>query len=131
MNLIALADSGRSFNHVMPMLRSIVGATSGITASSSALNMAKVIVGKHGYQHMLSGKFWISFYPGIAPLLTVVAISLIGDRLRDVLTPLIRIDVAAEPGQGSVKRVPSSTSTWLAGARSHVGMLALGSNVDC
>lgn len=41
----------------------------------------------NGYQHMLSGKFWISFYPGIALLITVVAINLIGDRLRDVLNP--------------------------------------------
>jgi len=41
----------------------------------------------NGYQHMLSGKFWISFYPGIALLVTVVAINLIGDRLRDVLNP--------------------------------------------
>ena len=39
------------------------------------------------YQYMLSGKFWISFYPGIALLVTVVAINLIGDRLRDVLNP--------------------------------------------
>lgn len=36
---------------------------------------------------MLSGKFWIGFYPSIAPLITVVAINLIGDRLRDVLNP--------------------------------------------
>ncbi|KRD96365.1 peptide ABC transporter permease [Bosea sp. Root381] len=41
----------------------------------------------NGYQFMLSGKFWISFYPGIALLVTVVAINLIGDRLRDVLNP--------------------------------------------
>lgn len=41
----------------------------------------------NGYQHMLSGKFWISFYPGVALLITVVAINLIGDQLRDVLNP--------------------------------------------
>jgi peptide/nickel transport system permease protein len=41
----------------------------------------------NGYQHMLSGKFWISFYPGVALLITVVAINLIGDHLRDVLNP--------------------------------------------
>lgn len=41
----------------------------------------------NGYQYMLSGKFWISFYPGIALLLTVVAINLVGDHLRDVLNP--------------------------------------------
>jgi peptide/nickel transport system permease protein len=41
----------------------------------------------NGYQYMLSGKFWISFYPGLALLFTVVAINLVGDQLRDVLNP--------------------------------------------
>ena len=41
----------------------------------------------NGYPYMLSGKFWISFYPGIALLITIVAINLVGDHLRDVLNP--------------------------------------------
>jgi peptide/nickel transport system permease protein len=41
----------------------------------------------NGYQYMLSGKYWISFYPGIALLITIVALSLVGDHLRDVLNP--------------------------------------------
>lgn len=41
----------------------------------------------NGYQFMLSGQYWISFYPGIALLVTIVAINLVGDRLRDVLNP--------------------------------------------
>ncbi len=41
----------------------------------------------NGYQYMLSGKFWISLYPGIALLIAIVAINLVGDRLRDVLNP--------------------------------------------
>jgi peptide/nickel transport system permease protein len=41
----------------------------------------------NGYQYMLSGLYWISFYPGIALLITVVALNLVGDRLRDVLNP--------------------------------------------
>jgi peptide/nickel transport system permease protein len=41
----------------------------------------------NGYQYMLSGKFWISFYPGLALLLTVVAINMVGDHVRDVLNP--------------------------------------------
>jgi peptide/nickel transport system permease protein len=36
---------------------------------------------------MLSGRYWIAFFPGIALLLTIVAINLVGDRLRDVLNP--------------------------------------------
>src|SRR5262249_45885379 len=36
----------------------------------------------NGYQYMLSGKNWISLYPGIALLATIVAVNLVGDRLR-------------------------------------------------
>jgi peptide/nickel transport system permease protein len=41
----------------------------------------------NGFEYMLSGKYWISFFPGIALLLTIVSINLVGDHLRDVLNP--------------------------------------------
>ena len=44
----------------------------------------------NGYEYMLSGKYWISFYPGIALLITIVAINLVGDHLRDVLNPRLK-----------------------------------------
>lgn len=44
----------------------------------------------NGYQYMMSGMYWISFYPGMALLLTIVVINLVGDRLRDVLNPKLR-----------------------------------------
>ena len=44
----------------------------------------------NGYQYMLSGKYWISFYPGIALLVTIMSINLVGDQLRDVLNPKLR-----------------------------------------
>ncbi|MEF3124882.1 ABC transporter permease [Rhizobium leguminosarum] len=40
-----------------------------------------------GYQYLLTGLYWISFFPGIALLVTIAAINLVGDRLRDVLNP--------------------------------------------
>ncbi|KXF74975.1 peptide ABC transporter permease [Paramesorhizobium deserti] len=40
-----------------------------------------------GYQYLLTGLYWISFFPGIALLITIVSINLVGDRLRDVLNP--------------------------------------------
>jgi peptide/nickel transport system permease protein len=36
---------------------------------------------------MLSGRYWISVYPGVALLITIIAINLVGDRLRDILNP--------------------------------------------
>lgn len=44
----------------------------------------------NGFQYLLSGKYWISFFPGIALLLTVVAINLVADQLRDVLNPRLQ-----------------------------------------
>lgn len=41
----------------------------------------------NGYQYMLSGQYWISFFPGIALLLTIVSLNLIADRLREVFNP--------------------------------------------
>jgi peptide/nickel transport system permease protein len=41
----------------------------------------------NGFQYMLSGRYWISFFPGVALLVTIVAINLVGDRIRDVLNP--------------------------------------------
>ncbi len=41
----------------------------------------------NGFEYMLSGKYWISFFPGIALLVTIVSINLVGDQLRDVLNP--------------------------------------------
>jgi len=41
----------------------------------------------NGYEYLLSGKYWISVYPGIALLLTILAINLVGDQMRDVLNP--------------------------------------------
>jgi peptide/nickel transport system permease protein len=44
----------------------------------------------NGYGYLLSGDYWISFFPGIALVVTIVAINLVGDQLRDVLNPRLR-----------------------------------------
>jgi len=41
----------------------------------------------NGFTHLLSGKYWISFFPGLALLVAIVTINLVGDQLRDVLNP--------------------------------------------
>lgn len=41
----------------------------------------------NGYQYMLSGQYWISLFPGIALLITIVALNLVGDRLREIFNP--------------------------------------------
>jgi len=41
----------------------------------------------NGYEYLLSGKYWISLYPGVALLVTILAINLVGDQLRDQFNP--------------------------------------------
>ena len=44
----------------------------------------------NGYGYMLSGQYWMSMFPGVALLAIVVAINLVGDRLRDTLDPRLK-----------------------------------------
>jgi peptide/nickel transport system permease protein len=44
----------------------------------------------NGFQYMLSGKYWISFFPGLALLVTIVSMNLVTDQLRDVLNPRLQ-----------------------------------------
>jgi peptide/nickel transport system permease protein len=41
----------------------------------------------NGFEFMLSGEYWISFFPGLALLVAVANINLVADRLRRVLNP--------------------------------------------
>jgi peptide/nickel transport system permease protein len=44
----------------------------------------------NGSQYLMSGKYWISVFPGVALLVVVVAINLVADQLRDVLNPRLQ-----------------------------------------
>jgi peptide/nickel transport system permease protein len=60
---------------------SFLGVGVPVTEPSLGMLIAK------GYNYLLSGKYWISTFPGVALVLAIVAINLVGDRLRDVLNP--------------------------------------------
>ncbi len=44
----------------------------------------------NGYAYLMSGKYWISFFPGLALLVMIVSINLVADRLRDALNPRLQ-----------------------------------------
>lgn len=44
----------------------------------------------NGYDFLLSGRYWVSVFPGVALVITIIAINLVGDRLRDVLNPRLQ-----------------------------------------
>jgi len=44
----------------------------------------------NGFPYMMSGRYWISVYPGVALIVLIVAINLVGDRIRDQVNPRLR-----------------------------------------
>jgi peptide/nickel transport system permease protein len=44
----------------------------------------------NGYTYMLAGNYWISFFPGLALLATIVCLNVVADRLREILNPALR-----------------------------------------
>jgi peptide/nickel transport system permease protein len=63
---------------------SFLGLGMPITSPSLGLLIA------NGFTYLMSGKYWISFFPGLALLITIVSINLVGDQLRDVLNPRLQ-----------------------------------------
>jgi peptide/nickel transport system permease protein len=44
----------------------------------------------NGYDYLLSGRYWVAVFPGVALLLIIVGVNLVGDRLRDILNPRLQ-----------------------------------------
>ncbi len=44
----------------------------------------------NGYKYILSGKYWVSLFPGLLLLFTILTINLVGDHLRDLLNPRLK-----------------------------------------
>jgi len=99
---LALSDTRIIFRHLLPnclpplMVLAAVQVAAAITleATLSFLGLGLPITEPslglliaNGFNYLLSGHYWISFFPGIALLAAVVSINLVADRLRDLLDP--------------------------------------------
>jgi len=60
---------------------SFLGLGMPITSPSLGLLIA------NGFAHLLSGRYWISFFPGAVLMLAVFSFNLLGDALRDIFDP--------------------------------------------
>jgi peptide/nickel transport system permease protein len=99
---LGLSHARIVFRHILPnVLAPVIVIATVQTAHAIALEATLSFLGvglpqtepslgvliANGFQYLLSGSYWISTFPGVALLLTIVAINLVGDRLRDVLNP--------------------------------------------
>ncbi|WP_138467144.1 ABC transporter permease [Poseidonocella sp. HB161398] len=44
----------------------------------------------NGFPYMMSGRYWISVYPGVMLIILIMAINIVGDQIRDQLNPRLR-----------------------------------------
>ena len=102
---LGLSHARVVFRHVLPnCLAPLIVIGTVQTASAIALESTLSFLGvglrqtepslgvliSNGFEYMMSGRYWISFFPGIALLITIVSINLVGDQLRDVLNPRLK-----------------------------------------
>ncbi len=102
---LALSDRRILFRHLLPnCLPPVIVIGTVQVANAIALEATLSFLGvgvpitepslglliSNGYSYMLSGDYWISFFPGLALLVAIVAINIVGDQLRDVLNPRLR-----------------------------------------
>jgi peptide/nickel transport system permease protein len=99
---LALRDSRIVFRHLLPnclpplLVLAAVQVASAITleATLSFLGVGLPITQPslglliaNGFNYLLSGHYWISFFPGVALLLAVMGVNLVADRLQEILDP--------------------------------------------
>lgn len=102
---LGISRSRIVFRHILPNCMApliVVGTVQTASAISLEATLSFLGVGlpqtqpsigvliANGFEYMLSGRYWISVFPGVALLLTVVSINLVGDHLRDVLNPRLK-----------------------------------------
>ncbi len=74
--LIVVATAQAAHAIALEATLSFLGLGVAITRPTLGLLVA------NGYPHLLAGRYWMSFYPGLALLLAIVALNVAGDRLR-------------------------------------------------
>ena len=104
-NCLALSHSRIVFRHLLPnCLPPMIVVVTVQTAHAISLEATLSFLGiglpitepslglliSNGFEYMMSGKYWITFFPGIALLITIMTINMVGDQLRDVLNPRLQ-----------------------------------------
>ncbi|RLM19652.1 peptide ABC transporter permease [Brenneria alni] len=79
--LIVVATMRIAYAIMLEATLSFLGIGLPVTEPSLGLLIA------NGFEYLMSGDYWISFFPGMTLLLLIVAINLVGDALRDILNP--------------------------------------------
>jgi peptide/nickel transport system permease protein len=102
---LGLSNARVVFKHILPnCLAPLIVVATVQTAHAIALEATLSFLGvglpqtepslglliSNGFEYMTSGSYWISVFPGLVLLTTIVVINLVGDHLRDILNPRLK-----------------------------------------
>jgi len=82
--LIVVATVNVAFSIILEASLSFLGVGMPITKPSLGLLIS------NGFEYIISGKYWMSFFPGLALFVTVASINIVSDQLRNVLNPRLQ-----------------------------------------
>ncbi|MDL2285188.1 ABC transporter permease [Desulfovibrio sp. OttesenSCG-928-F07] len=100
--IIGLRDRRIMFRHILPNTLTPVLVISTVQVANAIMSEAALsFLGlgmpptqpslgsliKYGFDYVLSGQWWITFFPGIVLVVLILAINLLGDWMRDYLNP--------------------------------------------
>ncbi|MBS7705447.1 ABC transporter permease [Chelatococcus asaccharovorans] len=100
--VLRLSHARILFSHILPnCMPSLIVIGTLQTASAISLEATLSFLGvglpptepslglliSNGFESMMSGRYWMSLFPGIALLIIIMAINLVGDQVRTVLNP--------------------------------------------
>ena len=103
---LGLSDVRIIFNHLLPnSLSSLIVLATLQTAHSITIEATLSFLGvgvpitepslgsliANGFDFILSGAYWITFFPGLMLLATVAAINILGDQLRTIINPKLSL----------------------------------------
>ena len=103
---LGLSDVRIIFNHLLPnSLSSLIVLATLQTAHSITIEATLSFLGvgvpitepslgsliANGFDFILSGAYWITFFPGLMLLATVAAINIFGDQLRTIINPKLSL----------------------------------------
>ena len=103
---LGLSDVRIIFKHLLPnSLSSLIVLATLQTAHSITIEATLSFLGvgvpitepslgsliSNGFDFILSGAYWITFFPGLMLLATVAAINIFGDQLRTIINPKLSL----------------------------------------
>nr|WP_321892996.1 ABC transporter permease [Paraburkholderia tropica] len=100
--LLKLSSARIMFRHILPNCASPLVVVAGVQVAAAIILEATLsflgvglpvtrpslgLLIANGFQYLIAGNYWLSLFPGLTLVVTVLVLNIMADRLRDILDP--------------------------------------------